>query len=492
MNRFTPVAVALFLSLSLFAQDVPLKNWAVPSGGGKVGSHADIGSGSVFVAVTPCRVLDTRLPAGLFGGPAFTAGTVRHYVIKNGPCTGIPEAASYSLNVTVLNYTGTGSVTVYPLGSTPPAVATVNFGGGQPVSNAVVAAALSGAISIYASAGTHILLDVNGYFHDGSDPMNPNKNLVVDSTISESGAVVGVNRGFTGTVYGVMGLLYSTGATNHSAGVKGYAPQGVSHGVIGVTDSAYDNATGVWGYTWEPVTTVATKTAGVRGDSDIGFGVVGYSSATSHGGVIGAMVNSSGTVGNYGVLGTSTYGVLAFGNMGATGTKTFVDPHPTDASKVIRYVALEGPEAGTYFRGRGKFRGGKAVIEVPESFRLTTEPEGLTVHVTPVGGFAQVAVMQESLDGIVVQATRDVEFTYIVHGVRRGYADFEPIGPGDEFRPSNSADTLPSHLNAEQKKRLIENGTYHADGSVNLETAAARGWIEAWQAPTKERPEKKK
>lgn len=491
MHRFAPVAVALFFSLSLLAQDVPLKNWAVPSGG-KVSSHADIGSGSVFVAVTPCRVLDTRLPAGLFGGPAFTAGTVRHYVIKNGPCTGIPEAASYSLNVTVLNYSGAGHVTVYPLGSTPPAVATVNFGGGQPVSNAVVAAALSGAISIYASAGTHILLDVNGYFHDGSDPMNPNKNLVVDATINDSGAVVGVNRAFTTTVYGVMGMLFSTGATNHSAGVKGYAPTGVTHGVIGVTDSSYDNASGVWGYTWDPVTTVATKTAGVRGDSDIGFGVVGYSSATRHGGVIGAMVDSSGTVGNYGVLGTSTYGVLAFGNLGATGTKTFVDPHPTDASKVIRYVALEGPEAGTYFRGRGRFRGGKAVIDVPESFRLTSEPEGLTVHVTPVGGFAQVAVMQESLDGIVVQATRDVEFTYIVHGVRRGYADFEPIGPGDEFRPNNPADTLPSHLSAEQKKRLVENGTYNADGSVNLETAAARGWIEAWQARVKERPEKKR
>ncbi|HEX8412108.1 MAG TPA: hypothetical protein VF883_24880 [Thermoanaerobaculia bacterium] len=491
MNRFAPAAVALFLSLSLFAQDVPLKNWAVPSSG-KVSTHGDVNGGSVFVAVTPCRVVDTRLATGAFGGPAFTAGTVRHYVIKNGPCTGIPEAASYSLNVTALSYSSSGHVTVYPLGSTPPPVATVNFGSGWTVSNAVVSGALSGAVSVYASASTHILLDVNGYFHDGSDPMNPNKNLVVDATINDSGAVVGVNRAFTTTAYGVMGMLYSTGATNNSAGVYGYVPQGVSHGVVGVTDSAYDNATGVWGYTWDPVTTVATKTAGVRGDSDLGFGVVGYSSASRHGGVIGAMVDSTGTVGNYGVLGTSSYGVLSVGNFGATGTKTFVDPHPTDASKVIRYVALEGPEAGTYFRGRGTFRGGKAVIEVPESFRLTSEPEGLTVHVTPVGGFAQVAVMQESLDGIVVQATRDVDFTYIVHGVRRGYADFEAIGPGDEFRPRDAADTLPSHLNAEQKKRLIENGTYHADGSVNLETAAARGWIEAWQARPKERAQKQK
>jgi len=31
----------------------------------------------------------------------------------------------------------------------------------------------------------------------------------------------------------------------------------------------------------------------------------------------------------------------------ATGTKNFIEPHPTDASKKIRYVSLEGPEAGS-------------------------------------------------------------------------------------------------------------------------------------------------
>src|SRR2546430_9615557 len=54
------------------------------------------------------------------------------------------------------------------------------------------------------------------------------------------------------------------------------------------------------------------------------------------------------------------------------------------------FAALEGPEAGTYFRGRGRFVHGRATIEVPEAFQMTTEEEGLTVHLTPIGGLAKI------------------------------------------------------------------------------------------------------
>lgn len=37
--------------------------------------------------------------------------------------------------------------------------------------------------------------------------------------------------------------------------------------------------------------------------------------------------------------------------------KNFVEPHPTDASQVIRYVSLEGPEAGTSMRPSAASRG---------------------------------------------------------------------------------------------------------------------------------------
>jgi hypothetical protein len=59
-------------------------------------------SGLRFVPVSPCRVMDTRLAAGPFGGPAMTAGSTRDVPIPASPC-GIPlNAAAYSLNVTVV------------------------------------------------------------------------------------------------------------------------------------------------------------------------------------------------------------------------------------------------------------------------------------------------------------------------------------------------------------------------------------------------------
>lgn len=50
--------------------------------------------------------------------------------------------------------------------------------------------------------------------------------------------------------------------------------------------------------------------------------------------------------------------VYSSGDFGGTGARHFVEPHPTDATKVIRYVALEGPESGTYFLGTDHRRTG--------------------------------------------------------------------------------------------------------------------------------------
>jgi hypothetical protein len=47
-------------------------------------------------------------------------------------------------------------------------------------------------------------------------------------------------------------------------------------------------------------------------------------------------------------------------------------PDPSDPGKEIVYVALEGGEAGTYVRGTGQLNDGKAVLALPEHFRLVT------------------------------------------------------------------------------------------------------------------------
>src|SRR5262249_22586105 len=157
-------------------------------------------------------------------------------------------------------------------------------------------------------------------------------------------------------------------------------------------------------------------------------GVAGFSSAQATANAAGVTGYSISRVciaginayGQLGVLRSGSpnkyYGVFSGGDFGGTGAKYFVEPHPTDASKEIRYVSLEGPEAGTYFRGTGRIVHGTAMIEIPESFRMVTDEEGLTVVVTPVGQMASLAVIRQDLNEIVVQGSKDVKFNYLVNG----------------------------------------------------------------------------
>ncbi len=118
-----------------------------------------------FVPVTPCRVADTRNANGAFGGPAITGGTSRDFVIPNSAC-GIPSsAAAYSLNVAVVPRGTLGYLTVWPSGESQPLVTTLNSLDGRIKSNAaIVAAGANGAISVFATNTTDVILDINGYF----------------------------------------------------------------------------------------------------------------------------------------------------------------------------------------------------------------------------------------------------------------------------------------------------------------------------------------
>ncbi len=122
-------------------------------------------NGWLFVPVTPCRVVDTRLAAGPFGGPAVSGNTSRDFPISSGSC-GIPAGASgYSLNVTAVPHGSLAYLTVWPAGQPRPGVSTLNSADGRVKANAVVIPAGSnGAISIFVTDTADIVVDVNGYF----------------------------------------------------------------------------------------------------------------------------------------------------------------------------------------------------------------------------------------------------------------------------------------------------------------------------------------
>jgi hypothetical protein len=143
---------------------------------------------------------------------------------------------------------------------------------------------------------------------------------------------------------------------------------------------------------------------------------------------------------------------------------------------MIRYVCLEGPEVGTYFRGSGRIVGGLATVEVPESFRMVTSDMGITVQLTPVGDLALLAVMSSSLDRIVVRGSRDVEFHYMVNGVRKAFPDHEAIQENDFFIPRWPNDSRLAHLPPENLDRLKHNGTLNPDGTLNMDTVRRLGW----------------
>ena len=89
---------------------VVLKHWAAPlywqPRAAGAGSPALGPNPLVFVAMTPCRVVDTRASQGFppaFGPPSLVAGASRTFPVQSSASCPIPAAAqAYSFNVTAV------------------------------------------------------------------------------------------------------------------------------------------------------------------------------------------------------------------------------------------------------------------------------------------------------------------------------------------------------------------------------------------------------
>jgi hypothetical protein len=130
------------------------------------------------------------------------------------------------------------------------------------------------------------------------------------------------------------------------------------------------------------------------------------------------------------------------GDLEVTGNKNFIQPHPTDPTKEIVYVALEGGEAGTYTRGSGTLVDGIAIIELPEHFGLVTNAEGLTAQITPRGPVhAMLYVESVTPRTLVVRASTSadahVPFDYLINGIREGFENHQVIRDRQRFSASH-------------------------------------------------------
>ena len=114
-----------------------------------------------LVTVTPCRLVDTRQ-----SGSPILANTSQNFVVPELGGCGIPTSAvAYSLNVTAVPVGPLGYLTIWPTGEAQPYVSTMNSTDGRVKANAaIVPGGYQGAVSVFASNTTDVILDIDGYF----------------------------------------------------------------------------------------------------------------------------------------------------------------------------------------------------------------------------------------------------------------------------------------------------------------------------------------
>jgi hypothetical protein len=292
------LTVASMFGQSAPANDVPLKNWATPlywqpnqaerENAAKSGAqiqfspNATSNTALIFVAVSPCRLVDTRgASAGFagvtpFNGPYIAAGGTVTFPVQSStetsttapsPCGAIPSIAqAYSLNLTIVPHpfgTPVNYVTMWPTGVTIPQVSTLNDQQGAVAANAAIvpAGAPSGGINVFAYGPIDVIIDMNGFY---SAPTDLNSNTAVglnamlspttgtngamDNSAFGEGALQNIIFGGSNVATGYLALqndtygsgntatgsqalqLNTTGAYNQASGVDALARRGRQHG----------------------------------------------------------------------------------------------------------------------------------------------------------------------------------------------------------------------------------------------------------------------
>jgi hypothetical protein len=127
----------------------------------------------LFVPLTPCRVLDTRL-----GGGQILGGTIRNVYVSGtfgfqpqggttGGC-GVPlGATAVAATVLSVNSTATGRITAYPSAAAAPTATTLYFSKGVTTSTGTTLSLTTGAakqLAIKSYATTDVVIDVSGYY----------------------------------------------------------------------------------------------------------------------------------------------------------------------------------------------------------------------------------------------------------------------------------------------------------------------------------------
>ncbi len=124
------------------------------------GYFAPAGTGGLSLyTLTPCRVIDTRNPAGSL---PFSGAMVVD--VTGSGCDSPATAQAYVLNATVVPTGILGYLSLWPDGEAAPLVSTLNAGLNTVTSNMAIVPTSNGYIDAFASSATFLILDISGYF----------------------------------------------------------------------------------------------------------------------------------------------------------------------------------------------------------------------------------------------------------------------------------------------------------------------------------------
>lgn len=153
----------------------------------------DAAADLVYVPVTPCRIIDTRVAGGVIPANSvrdFDVTTAVTYAAQGGDATdcGIGSAGDFAaavINFTVVTPNVAGYMTAFPYQGTRPLASTLNYVAGDIRGNLAIVKLDQGnaapELSVYTFAQTHLVADVTGYF---INPQATNLNCVNTSVSS--------------------------------------------------------------------------------------------------------------------------------------------------------------------------------------------------------------------------------------------------------------------------------------------------------------------
>ena len=199
--------------------------------------EATIGSSSsdlVFTAITPCRVMDSRLAAGAWLGPFTSGQTIGLYVTDPLTVTGHTQGGAAScgipfgignavaLNITVVPLSGSGDLKIFPFGGASPNSSIINFVAGLNLANSTSAGiSLANStndlsITVEFAASVHIIVDVLGYYSSPTATALQNTRVQSAATVVATGTAFNVDSPACPTGYTLTG-----GGYNESAQLSG-------------------------------------------------------------------------------------------------------------------------------------------------------------------------------------------------------------------------------------------------------------------------------